>query len=72
MHYRSNHRELIDYSNSAFYRGDLSVPASHPGEEIRRVRPIEVIRADGIYEAQTNQIEAERVVEVVAGYTRHP
>ncbi len=68
IHYRSKYRELIDYSNSAFYRGDLSVPASHPAEEIRRVRPIEVIRADGIYEAQTNQIEAERVVEVVAGY----
>ena len=68
IHYRSKYRELIDYSNRAFYRGELSIPASHPADEIRRARPIEVVRADGIYDAQTNQIEADRVVEVVAEF----
>lgn len=72
IHYRSKYRELIDYSNSAFYRGELSVPASHPAEEIRRARPIEVIRAAGVYDAQTNQIEADRVVEVVADIWKQP
>jgi primosomal replication protein N'' len=72
IHYRSKYRELIDYSNSAFYGGGLSVPASHPADEIRRVRPIEVVRANGIYEAQTNAIEAERVVDVVARLWAQP
>ncbi|WP_177282486.1 AAA domain-containing protein [Devosia enhydra] len=72
IHYRSRYRELIDYSNSAFYGGGLSVPASHPADEIKRVRPIEVVRANGIYEAQTNAIEAERVVDVVAGLWAKP
>ncbi len=67
IHYRSIYRELIQFSNASFYVNRLSVPARHPEEEIRRVRPIEVIRADGVYEAQTNAIEAEHVVDVVAG-----
>lgn len=70
IHYRSKYRELIDYSNAAFYSNGLSVPASHPADEIRRARPIEVVRANGVYEAQTNQIEADRVVDVVADLWR--
>ena len=66
IHYRSKYRELIGYSNAAFYRGALSVPAQHPEAEIRRVCPIEVIRADGIYEGQTNPTEANCVVDVLA------
>ena len=66
IHYRSVYRELIQFSNASFYVNRLSVPARHPADEIRRVRPIQVIQADGIYEAQTNEIEAERVVEVLA------
>jgi hypothetical protein len=66
IHYRSKYRELIGYSNSAFYQGQLSVPARHPETEILRAKPIEVIRADGVYEAQTNPEEADRVVEFLA------
>ncbi|KAA5599010.1 protein kinase [Blastochloris sulfoviridis] len=66
IHYRSKYRELIGYSNAAFYKGDLSVPARHPEAEVRRVRPVEVIRADGVYEGQTNVAEAERVVAWLA------
>ncbi len=63
IHYRSVYRELIQFSNASFYANRLSVPARHPADEIRRVKPIEVIRAEGVYEDQTNRIEAERVVE---------
>jgi hypothetical protein len=66
VHYRSKYRELIGYSNAAFYRGTLSIPARHPDDEIRRVKPIDVIRVNGIYEQQTNKAEAEKVVEVLA------
>jgi hypothetical protein len=66
IHYRSVYRELIQFSNAAFYANRLSVPARHPQDEIRRVRPIELIRVDGLYESQTNRPEALRVVEVLA------
>lgn len=66
IHYRSRYRELIGYSNAAFYKGELSVPVRHPDDEVRRSRPVEVVRVDGVYEAQTNPAEAERVVETLA------
>jgi len=68
IHYRSLYRELIEFSNPAFYNGRLSVPARHPDAEIRRIRPIELVRVDGSYMDQTNPAEAQKVVEVVAGY----
>ena len=60
IHYRSSYRELIEFSNAAFYANRLSVPVRHPDEKIRRVQPIEVIRVDGVYKNQTNPKEAER------------
>lgn len=63
IHYRSRFRELIAFSNAAFYKSALSVPARHPRNEVLRRRPIEVIRADGLYENQSNEAEALRVVE---------
>ena len=60
IYYRSRYRELIGYSNAAFYKGDLNVPARHPEAEVRRVRPVEVIRADGVYEKRTNAVEPSR------------
>jgi primosomal replication protein N'' len=65
IHYRSAYRELIEFSNASFYVNRLSVPARHPADEIRRQRPIELIRVDGIYEDQTNRSEAERVADVL-------
>jgi primosomal replication protein N'' len=70
IHYRSNYRELIDYSNAAFYKGGLSVPVRRPTAEIRRVRPIEVIQVDGVYEKQTNEAEAHRIVDLLADLWR--
>jgi hypothetical protein len=72
IHYRSKYRELINYSNAAFYNGSLSIPARHPEAEIQRVRPIEVVRVDGEYENQTNVKEAERIVDLLAGFWSAP
>jgi primosomal replication protein N'' len=70
IHYRSNYRELIDFSNAAFYKNGLSIPVRHPAAEIRRVRPIEVIQVDGVYEKQTNEAEADRIVDLLADFWR--
>ncbi|QHE87218.1 AAA domain-containing protein [Hydrogenophaga sp. BPS33] len=72
IHYRSAYRELIGYSNAAFYGNDLSVPVTVPDETVKRVRPIEMIRVDGVYREQTNQAEAERVVDVLQEIWRAP
>jgi hypothetical protein len=67
VHYRSQYRELIGFSNAAFYGNGLSVPVRHPDEVIRQKKPMELIRADGVYQDQSNPREAE---EVVAYLTR--
>ena len=46
VHYRSAYRELIAFSNNAFYDGTLNVPVRHPVTEIGRARPIEVVQAN--------------------------
>ena len=38
----------------------------HPENVIQNIRPIEVIRVDGVYANQTNREEAERVVDLLA------
>ncbi len=66
IHYRSSYRELVAFSNAAFYKDQLNIPVRHPDDEVRRVRPIEVVRADGVYQNQTNPKEADFVVEQLA------
>lgn len=66
IHYRSTFRELIGFSNAAFYANDLSVPVRHPEEIVRAERPIEMVKVDGVYQEQTNPTEAERVVDILA------
>ncbi len=66
IHYRSTYRELIQFSNASFYASKLSVPARHPHTEIRRVKPLELVRVDGVYEHQTNPAEADRVADILA------
>jgi primosomal replication protein N'' len=72
VHYRSEYRELIGFSNAAFYAGDLSVPVRHPESTVRSAKPIEVLRVDGVYSEQTNPDEADRVVEVLAKMWEKP
>jgi primosomal replication protein N'' len=66
VHYRSAYRELIAFSNASFYGNRLSVPVRHPDDIVRKVRPIEVVRSDGIYRNQSNLKEAEDVVKYLA------
>ena len=67
IHYRSKYRELISFSNAAFYDGKLSVPVRHPDHVIEKIQPIEVVRVhNGVYENQTNRPEAEKVVALLA------
>lgn len=72
IHYRSQYRELIDFSNAAFYAGRLSIPARHPDSEILRARPVEVDRVNGEYFEQTNEDEAARVVFRLQEIWRRP
>lgn len=65
IHYRSAYRELIEFSNASFYVNRLSIPARHPADEIKRKRPVEMIRVDGVYADQTNPDEAQRVAQVL-------
>lgn len=65
IHYRSAYRELIAFSNASFYRNDLHIPVRHPDAKIRSERPIQVLRADGVYEDQMNPAEADLVVDVL-------
>ncbi|MBI1325738.1 DUF4011 domain-containing protein [bacterium] len=62
IHYRSKYRELISFSNSAFYRNELSIPVIQPEEKIRNDKPVEFIPVKGVYSKQTNEAEAKRVV----------
>ncbi|MCD9127658.1 AAA domain-containing protein [Luteimonas fraxinea] len=66
IHYRSAFRELISFSNAAFYGDRLSVPVRHPPARVLVAKPLELIRVDGLYQEQTNPQEAERVVDYVA------
>jgi DNA polymerase III delta prime subunit len=66
IHYRSEHRELIAFSNAAFYNNELCVPNQQAASDRKRDRPIDFYDVGGIYENQTNEVEADRVVELLA------
>lgn len=72
VHYRSAYRELIAFSNAAFYGNRLNVPVQHPDATVRREKPIEVIPVNGVYAKQTNSDEADRVVDLLADYWTQP
>ncbi len=65
IHYRSAYRELINYSNAAFYANDLSVPVRHSDSHIQSVKPIEMIHVNGLYQDQTNLDEANKVTDLL-------
>jgi primosomal replication protein N'' len=72
IHYRSAYRELIAYSNAAFYENNLSVPVRHPDTTIQDIKPLEMIQVNGLYEKQTNADEADRVVAYLAELWKRP
>ena len=63
-HYRSRSLDLIDFSNQFFYKNSLRLLPDY--EEINKNKPsINYIKVEGIWEKNTNEIEAQKVVEVV-------
>lgn len=65
IHYRSTYRELIAFSNTAFYSRTLSIPSKRPAAEVKKSRPIELINVDSVYDKQVNMGEAWKVAEVL-------
>ncbi len=67
-HYRSEHQELVEFSNQAYYGGGLKVvPNPDAG-----ARPIRYHRVDGRFVGRRNGIEAEAVIDVVAELLARP
>lgn len=60
FHYRSRHPYLIDFSNQAFYKGRLC-----PSPNQFDYRPISFIEVNGTYSDNTNEAEAETVVNIL-------
>lgn len=62
-HYRSKWQELIDFSNHAFYQGNLHIFPNIVREH--DIAPIRWIKCDGIWEERSNVIEAEKIIELI-------
>ena len=63
-HYRSRYQELIDFSNHAFYDGNLEIAANV--QRTFPMPPIEFVRVPGVWDERTNHAEAKKVVDVMA------
>ena len=63
-HYRSKKPELIAFSNTHFYKNALRLL---PDRELvnKHVPAIAYMKLDGIWENNTNRIEAEKVIELI-------
>lgn len=60
FHYRSKHPALIDFSNNAFYGGNL-VP--FPAQKV--YKPIEFRAINGRYETRTNPEEVAEILKII-------
>ena len=71
-HYRSKSLELIDFSNRNFYEGKLRLLPNR--NDINSPTPaIRFIKVEGIWENNTNRVEAEQVVELlISTIVQHP
>jgi superfamily I DNA and/or RNA helicase/very-short-patch-repair endonuclease len=60
VHYRSQHPDLIQFSNNAFYEGRLiPMPAK------KEYTPIHFIEVNGLYQDQVNEDEARKVIDIL-------
>jgi hypothetical protein len=62
-HYRSRSLELIQFSNLHFYNNKLQL-LPHFEDINNKELPIKYLKVDGIWENQSNQIEAQEVVSL--------
>jgi primosomal replication protein N'' len=67
VHYRSEHPALIEFSNQAFYAGQLEAPPSRGGAASSK-RPILYHNVEGTYARRTNRQEAERVLQLLKSF----
>jgi primosomal replication protein N'' len=73
IHYRSKWPELIEFSNQAFYGGELQAPPAARERDAEINRPI-ILRhlIDGIYLDKKNIREAEEVVKILDEIFQRP
>jgi hypothetical protein len=69
-HYRSRHESLIAFSNSHFYNSRLIVFPSPYGKSDRLGLRYHYV-PNAVYESQTNQAEAKRVVDAAIEHMQH-
>ncbi|MGR3811766.1 AAA domain-containing protein [Jiulongibacter sp. NS-SX5] len=63
-HFRSQSIDLIDFSNRKFYDGKLKLLPEY--DEINGGEPaIEFFKVNGVWDKNTNEVEAEKVLELV-------
>ena len=67
VHYRSVYPELIQFSNDAFYGGELEAPPPASGHAPKQP-PIRYIEAGGTYLNHTNREEAKAVIQLLRDY----
>jgi primosomal replication protein N'' len=69
IHYRSKWPELIEFSNHAFYRGELQAPPAAAERDGDLNAPIKLMYLrDATYFDKTNAREAEEVVKTLADF----
>lgn len=62
-HYRSRHRELIDFSNAAFYNSKLQIAPNI--SKNTKSRPIERYKVNGSWIGRRNEQEAKQIVAIL-------
>lgn len=63
-HYRSRSLPLIDFSNQHFYKGKLQMLPHF--EHINDSKPpIDFVKIDGLWDNKQNEVEAEKVIEIL-------
>ena len=67
-HYRSEHGQLIDFSNQAFYDGSLHI--TPPPTRTGNAAPIQFHPVDGTWDKQVNLTEAQYCVQLIARLAR--
>jgi len=63
-HYRSRYLELIDFSNKHFYDLRLRMLPDR-ADFIKKEAAIRYVKVDGIWNKQTNEVEAEKVLSLL-------
>lgn len=72
IHYRSAYRELINFSNFAFYENRLNIPAQFSAKMINEIKPLQLIPVNGIYVNQSNEAEAIAIVDHLSSMWQRP